>query len=126
MDVEEFAIAFTIAVTEVSDSAADLVAKNGIHSIFSVLQGIFPQESAISISTNQILDYDLILSRRYALHIARKLDPTRYHGLTSTNSSRIDVAYEQCGKGEDVSQGLCQKNTFFPYPDSRKTDLDMH
>jgi hypothetical protein len=61
LKVEEFAVAFTIAVTEVSDSAAELVAKNGIHSIFSVLLGIFPQESAISISTNQILDYNLML-----------------------------------------------------------------
>ena len=53
MDVEEFAVAFTIAVTEASDSPVDLVAKNGMHSIFSVLQGIFPQESEISISSNR-------------------------------------------------------------------------
>jgi hypothetical protein len=49
MDVEEFAAAFTIAVTEVSNSSADMVAKNGNHSIFSVLQGIFPQVRAIII-----------------------------------------------------------------------------
>jgi hypothetical protein len=43
MDVNEFAVAFTIAVTEVSDPAIDFVAKNGRYSIFSILQGIFPQ-----------------------------------------------------------------------------------
>jgi hypothetical protein len=47
MDVEEFAVAFTIAVTEISDPAVDLVAKNGHHSIFSVLEEIFPQARAI-------------------------------------------------------------------------------
>ena len=43
MDINEFAVAFTIAVTEVSDPAVDFVAKNGRYSIFSILQGIFPQ-----------------------------------------------------------------------------------
>ncbi len=48
MDVEEFVVAFTVAVTEVSDSAVDLIAKKGKHSIFAILQGIFPQASAMS------------------------------------------------------------------------------
>ena len=43
MNVEEFAVAFTVAVTEVSDPAVDLIAKNGRHSVFSVLEEIFPQ-----------------------------------------------------------------------------------
>ncbi len=43
MDVNEFSVAFTIAVTEVSNPAVDFVAKNGKYSIFSILQGIFPQ-----------------------------------------------------------------------------------
>ncbi len=45
MDVEEFAIAFAVAVTEASDPAVEVIAKNGKHSIFSLLQGIFPQAS---------------------------------------------------------------------------------
>ncbi len=46
MELEEFAVAFTIAVTEVSDPTVDLVAKNGKHSIYSVFQEIFPQARA--------------------------------------------------------------------------------
>ncbi len=48
MNVEEFVIAFTIAYSKwVSDPDVDLVAKNGEHSVFSILQEIFPQASAI-------------------------------------------------------------------------------
>ncbi len=46
MELEEFAVAFTIAVTEASDPTVDLVAKNGKHSIYSVFQEIFPQARA--------------------------------------------------------------------------------
>ncbi len=49
LDIEEFAVAFTISVTEVSDPTNDLVAKNGKHSIFSALEEIFPQATAIMI-----------------------------------------------------------------------------
>ncbi len=43
MAVEEFAVAFTFAVTEVSDPVVDFVAKNGKYSVFAILQEIFPQ-----------------------------------------------------------------------------------
>ncbi len=46
MAVEEFAVAFTFAVTEVSDPVVDFVAKNGKDSVFSVFQGMFPQARA--------------------------------------------------------------------------------
>jgi hypothetical protein len=46
-DVEGFAIAFAMAVTEVSDPESHFVAKNGKHSIYSVLQELFPQASGI-------------------------------------------------------------------------------
>jgi hypothetical protein len=61
MDVEEFAIAFAVAVTEVSDPAVDLVAKKGKYSIFSILQGIFPQASAINfrqVYLDNVVDVD--------------------------------------------------------------------
>ncbi len=57
MDVEEFVVAFAVAVTEVSDPAVDLVAKKGKHSIFSILQEIFPQARSVQIGpelTNHI------------------------------------------------------------------------
>jgi hypothetical protein len=56
MDVKEFAIAFTVAVTEVSDPAVDLVAKNGEHSIFSTLERIFPQARERSCVQLAVLD----------------------------------------------------------------------
>ena len=40
---EEFAVAFTFAVTEVSEAGVDFIAKNGSYSVFSILQGMFPQ-----------------------------------------------------------------------------------
>ncbi len=54
MELEEFAVAFTIAVTEVSDPTVDLVAKNGKHSIYSVFQEIFPQARAIMFCTTTL------------------------------------------------------------------------
>ena len=41
--IGEFVVAFTIAVTDVSEIAGDMVAKNGKHMLFSVLMGIFPE-----------------------------------------------------------------------------------
>ena len=73
MNVEEFAVAFTVAVTEVSDPAVDLIAKNGRHSVFSVLEEIFPQAYSYLVASLQQEAYkkyaasifDLTLCRRY-------------------------------------------------------------
>ncbi len=42
---KEFAIAFTIAVTETSANAREWIAKNGKDSIFALLQEIYPEAS---------------------------------------------------------------------------------
>ena len=42
-DAREFALGFAIAVTAPARCSADLVAKNGRHSIFEVFQQVFPQ-----------------------------------------------------------------------------------
>ena len=44
-DAKEYAIAFTIAVTETSDSPREFIAKNGKDSIFATLQEIYPEAS---------------------------------------------------------------------------------
>ncbi len=44
-NAKEFAIAFTFAVTELSDRPGEWIAKNGKGSIFSMLQEIFPEAS---------------------------------------------------------------------------------
>jgi hypothetical protein len=43
---KEFAIAFTIAVTETSDHPREWIAKNGMDSIFALLQELYPEASA--------------------------------------------------------------------------------
>jgi hypothetical protein len=45
-NAKDFAIAFTIAVTETSASRREFIAKNGKDSIFAVLQEIYPSASS--------------------------------------------------------------------------------
>ncbi len=45
-NAKEFAIAFTIAVTETSANPREWIAKNGKDSIFALLQEIYPEASS--------------------------------------------------------------------------------
>ncbi len=44
-NAKEFAVAFTFAVTEASDTPGEWIAKNGKESIFAMLQDVYPEVS---------------------------------------------------------------------------------
>jgi hypothetical protein len=43
--IQDFSVAFACALTEKSDGAFDLIAKNGNESLFAVMGNLFPQVS---------------------------------------------------------------------------------
>ena len=78
-NVKEFAIAFVISVTVVSDEPGNWIAKNGKDSIFATLREIFPEVRLVEIESkpDSMARFQYLNLESFGVDFQKKRDNSR-------------------------------------------------